>query len=100
MVCSRNSLMNGRELHDRSHNPSVGGKIENQPKRRSQVRGRWGGRLFALGGVLLLAGGLSLGAWGNYAQQQQVMATAKQTADSVPSLQVATVKPSPGTVSV
>jgi hypothetical protein len=34
-----------------------------------QKRGRWGGRLFVLSGILLLAGGLSMGARGNYAQQ-------------------------------
>ena len=66
----------------------------------ARVRRRWGGRLFALGGFLLLAGGLSLGAWGNYSQQQEVMATAKQERDFVPSLRVATVEASPGTVSV
>jgi RND family efflux transporter MFP subunit len=49
---------------------------------------------------LLLAGGLSMGARGNYSQQQEVMAAAKQERDFVPSLRVATVEASPGTVSV
>ena len=49
---------------------------------------------------VLLAGGLTLGAWGNYSQQQEVMATAKQQRDFVPSLRVATVEASPATVSV
>ena len=53
-----------------------------------------------LGGLLLLAGGLSLGARGNYSQQQDLMATARQERDFVPSLRVATVEPSPATVSV
>jgi RND family efflux transporter MFP subunit len=74
--------------------------IANPPKHRRQVRRRWGGRLFALGGFLLLAGGLSLGAWGHDRQQQQVMATAKQERDFVPSLGVATVEQSPGIISV
>jgi RND family efflux transporter MFP subunit len=65
-----------------------------------QKRGRWGGRLFALSGILLLAGGLSMGARGNYAQQQEAMAIAKQQHDFVPSLRVATVAESPSTVSV
>ena len=43
---------------------------------------------------------LAIGAWGNYSQQQEVMATAKQERDFVPSLRVATVEPSPDTVSV
>src|ERR1700746_2575362 len=68
--------------------------------REHRLRRRWGGRLFALGGVLLLVGGLSLGAWGNYSQQQEAMVTAKQARDFVPSLRVATVEASPGNVSV
>jgi RND family efflux transporter MFP subunit len=70
------------------------------PKRRRRARRRWGGRLFALGGFLLLAGGLSLGAWGREGRQQQVMATAQQERDFVPSLRVAQVEPSPGTMLV
>jgi RND family efflux transporter MFP subunit len=74
------------------------GHIGKRLKRRK--RRRWGGRLFALGGFLVLAGGLSLGAWANYSQQQEVMATARQQRDFVPSLRVATVEASPDTVSV
>ena len=68
--------------------------------RGSRLRRRWGGRLFALGGFSLLAGGLSLGALGNYSQQQEVLATAMQERDHVPSLRVATVEASPGIMSV
>jgi RND family efflux transporter MFP subunit len=63
-------------------------------------RYRWGGRLFALAGFLFLAGGLSLGAWGNYSQQQEATAAAKQQRDFVPSLRVATIAASPGAVSI
>jgi RND family efflux transporter MFP subunit len=63
-------------------------------------RHRWGGRLFALAGFLFLAGGLSLGAWGNYSQQQEATAAAKQQRDFVPSLRVATIAASPGAVSI
>ena len=79
---------------------SFGRDIANPPKHRRQVRRRWGGRLFALGGLLLLGGGLSLGAWAHDWRQQQVMATAQQEHDFVPSLRVATVEPSPGIMSV
>ena len=72
--------------------------IEKRLKR--QKRRRWGGRLFALGGIVLLAGGLSIGARGNYSQRQEVTATAEQERESVPSLRVATVEASPGTDSV
>jgi RND family efflux transporter MFP subunit len=69
-------------------------------RRKNRLRRRWGGRLFALGGFLSLAGGLSLGAWGNYSQQQDVMATARHGHDFVPNLRVAIVEPSSGTMSV
>jgi RND family efflux transporter MFP subunit len=72
--------------------------IEKRLKR--QKRRRWGGRLFALAGFLLLAGGLSIGAWGNYSQQQEATAIAKQQRGFVPTMRVATVEASPSTVSV
>jgi RND family efflux transporter MFP subunit len=75
-------------------------EIEEQPRHRTHVRRRWGGRLFALGGFLLLAGGLTLGGWGNYSLKQEVMATTKQQHDFVPSLHVATVEANPAIVSV
>ena len=65
-----------------------------------QQRRRSGGRLFAFAGFLLLTGGLLLGMRGNYSQQQEVMAAAKQERDFVPSVRVATVEASPTTVSV
>jgi RND family efflux transporter MFP subunit len=73
--------------------------IEKRLKRRRRPR-RWGGRVFALGGLLALAAGLTMGARGNYAQRQEVTATAKQERDFVPSLRVATVELGPATVSV
>jgi RND family efflux transporter MFP subunit len=83
---------------DRQDRPAVERETGNAPKQRR--RRRCGGRLFAFGGFLLLAGGLSLGGWGNYSQQQQVMTTAEQERDFVPSLRVATVAASPDTMSV
>jgi len=71
-----------------------------QPERRTHVRRRRGGRLFALGGFVLLVAGLSLGGWGNYSLKQEVMATARQDRDFVPSLRIATVEANPATVSV
>jgi RND family efflux transporter MFP subunit len=68
--------------------------------RQQRRRRRWGGRLFALGGFLLLVGGVALGAAGQYSQQQQVMTTAEQERDFVPSVRVATIGASPGSVSV
>ena len=85
---------------DRQGNPAVDREIKSPAKHRPPVRRRWGGRLFALGGFLLLAAGLSLGVWGQYSQQEQVTATAEQARDFVPSVRVATVEASPGTLSV
>jgi RND family efflux transporter MFP subunit len=100
--------MNDLDVHDRDDaitrdrqgNSALDGEIESPTKHHPRARPRWGGRLFALGGFLLLAGGLSLGVWGHYSQQQQVMATAGQARDFVPSVRVATVEASPAAVSV
>ena len=85
---------------DRRDSPAVDREIESPAKHPPRVRRRLGGRLFALVGVLLLAGGLSLGVWGKISQQQQVAATAEQARDLVPSVDDATVQASPATVSV
>jgi RND family efflux transporter MFP subunit len=82
---------------DRQDNPAVDREIKSPTKHRPPVRRRWGGRLFALGGFLLLAAGLSLGVWGKISQQQEVMAAAERARDCV---RVATIEASPGTVSV
>ena len=47
-----------------------------------------------------LAGGLTLGTWGDYSRNEEVMATAEQERDFVPSVRVATVEPSPGFMTV
>ena len=85
---------------DRQDNPAVDREIKSPAKHRPPVRRRGGGRLFALGGFLLLVVGLSLGVWGKISQQQQVMASAERARDFVPSVRVATTEASPGTVSV
>jgi Cytochrome C and Quinol oxidase polypeptide I len=84
-----NAIARGRQ-----HNPAVDRDTGNPPKHRPGVLlPRWGGRMFALGAFLLLAAGLSLGAWRHYSQHQEVMATAAQDRDFVPRVRVATVEP-------
>src|ERR1700676_3200986 len=108
MACSRISPMNDlfcpnrNDAIDRKRldSPTFHREIEKQPRYRTHVRRRRGGRLFAVGGFVLLAGGLTLGGWGNYALKQEVMATAKQQHDFVPSLHVAAVEANPAIVSV
>ena len=82
--------------HDRAHEAAP----RHGSQAGSQARRRRGGRLVALAGCLLLAGSLSLGAWGHYARQQEVLATARQARDFVPTMRVAVVAPSPRTRSV
>jgi RND family efflux transporter MFP subunit len=85
-------------MHDvatsyRRAEPPVEPRTERPPK-RSDVRRRWGGRLLALGAFLLLGGGLAFGAARYYAQHRQVTASAEQRRNFVPSVRVATVRPS------
>ncbi len=83
---------------DRQNAPPADRNIDN--RQTARPRRRWGGRVFALGGFALLVSGLSLGAFGQYSQQQQVMATTVQERDFVPSVRIAAIEPSPDTVSV
>ena len=69
-------------------------------KLRRGVRRRWGMRLFGAGTFLLLAGGVTLGGLRHYSQAQEVIATAEQERDFVPSVRVATVKASSAVMSV
>jgi RND family efflux transporter MFP subunit len=91
---------NDTTTHDPGDDRPVDRRTQSPPKPRPAVQRRWGGRLFALGGFLLLATGVSLGAWRHYSQHQEVMATAERERDFVPSVRVATVEANPGIVSV
>jgi RND family efflux transporter MFP subunit len=91
---------NDTTTRDPGDERSVDRRTESPPKPRPAVQRRLGGRLFALGGFLLLATGVSLGAWRHYSQHQEVMATAERERDFVPSVRVATVEANPGIVSV
>jgi RND family efflux transporter MFP subunit len=93
---NRNDVIDPKRLDG----PTLRRGIERQPAQRKPVRRRRGGRLFAIGGFVSLAIGLSLGGWKGYSLKQEIMATAKQERDFVPSLRVATVEANTGTVSV
>jgi RND family efflux transporter MFP subunit len=75
-------------------------KKEKAPQGRANTKGRWGGVLFGFGASLLLAGGLGFGAAHSYSQQRQVVATAEQIRDFVPSVRVTTVRASPSNIIV
>jgi RND family efflux transporter MFP subunit len=83
-----------RELHDRAREPTVDHGREQAPKVWLKKSHRWGGRLLGLGVFLLLVGALGIGGWRYYAQHLEVMATAEQRRDFVPSVRVATVQAS------
>jgi RND family efflux transporter MFP subunit len=84
----------------RLDDPMFRREIEKRPVHRTRVRNRRGRRMFTLGASALLAAGLSLGGWRSYSLKQEVMATARQERDFVPSLNVATVAANPATGSV
>jgi RND family efflux transporter MFP subunit len=93
---------NGNDAIDRKQldSPTLHREIEKQPRHRTHLRRRRGGRLLALGGFVLLAGGLTLGGWEDYTLKREVIAIAKREREFVPSLRVATVEANPATVSV
>src|SRR6476469_11137836 len=62
-------------------------------ERKSKPCGR-GGRWLGLAALLALGAGLAFGAWRYETQHQETLATSAQRADFVPSLRVATIKPS------
>ncbi len=83
-----------REFRCPVHEPSVH-RVSAQPAMaRPRVRRRWAGRLFGVGVLLALAGALGIGGWRYYSQHRQVLATAQQAEDFVPSLRVAIVRAS------
>ena len=92
--------MHDIDIPDREQQAAVDYQAAKTPLDHPDARARWGGRVFGLGAFLLLAGGLAFGASRSYSQQRQVMATAEQIRDFVPSVRVAAVQASDATVRV
>ena len=67
------------------------------PARRPSRAGR---RWLGLGALLILSGAVGYGAWSHYRLHTEVLATAEQTRDFVPSVLTAPVRASPATASV
>jgi RND family efflux transporter MFP subunit len=88
------------DIPDREQESAADYQAAKAPVDHLDARRRWGGTLFGLGAFLLLAAGLAFGASRSYSQQRQVMATAEQIRDFVPSVRVATVQASDATVLV
>jgi multidrug efflux pump subunit AcrA (membrane-fusion protein) len=76
--------------------------IDHQPLEGStrNPHPRLGRRLLGLGALLVLLGGLAIVVWRHYTLHLEVMAAAKEHRDFVPSVRVAVVRASSGTISV
>jgi RND family efflux transporter MFP subunit len=92
--------MHDIDIPDREHKSTADYKTANVPMNRPDTRRQWGGRVFGLGAFLLLGAGLAFGTSRSYSQQRQVMATAEQIREFVPSVRVAPVQASDATVRV
>jgi RND family efflux transporter MFP subunit len=92
--------MHDVDTHNGPHGPALDRKTGKLPQDRPDAGPRWGGALFALGTFLLLAGALAFGESRSYSEQREVMATARQARDFVPSVRVATVQASSGNIVV
>ena len=88
------------ESPDHRREPAAERGLGAARKDSPNTRSRWGGRLLALGAFLVLAGGVAFGASRYYSQQRQVIATAQQQRDFVPSVRVAAVQPSADSIKV
>jgi RND family efflux transporter MFP subunit len=87
-------------LHD-ADEPQVD-RAPDTPPNRTGKPGRFGGGRLLFGAVvlLLLLGGLGIGAWRHYQAQLMVAATATQNRDFVPTVRVAAVRASDGITTV
>ena len=92
--------MHDVDISDRAHESPLDREAAKASKDRPDTRRRRGAVVFGLGAFLLLAVGLALGASRSYSKQREVMATAEQIRDFVPSVRVATVRASDATVLV
>ena len=73
-------------------------EVEHRPPSRGA--GRAGRRLLGLGALLILSGAVGYGGWRHYQVHTEVLATAEQARDFVPSVLTAPVRASTPTVSV
>lgn len=86
--------MNEVVMLERQRKPAVEPLPEAPAEKEQHPGRRGGGRWLGFGVLLALIAGLAFGGWRYEAQQLETAATAKQLADFVPRLSVATVKAS------
>src|SRR5262245_59634406 len=87
--------MNFNERFDPEHVPETDRETEREAP-PTPTRTHRGGRIAAVGLVLVASAALASGAWSHYAQQQQTDAIAKEERDFVPQVRVVAVQPSDG----
>ena len=92
-------MMNDVETTNRRREP-IDRAGRQPPRNLPRAPSRWGGRLFGLGVLGVLLAGLASGAWQYHKQHRQVIDTAGQRRDFVPSVRVATVRASDGNMVV
>ena len=86
--------------------PGAGVQPREQPREPEpdgiQTKARWlsGGRLLAAGVLLLLCAALGIGVWQHYRLHAQVMETAEQRRNFIPSVRTAPVRASDSTLAV
>src|ERR1700739_3386289 len=71
--------------------PAPEREVPQSPPGGPSQRGGRGGRLLGLGVLLLFIAALGLGVWRHYQQHRQVMDTAEQQANFIPSVRVEAV---------
>ena len=92
--------MNSIVSLDRQRKPAIDPAPEVPLEDHPQTpRGHFG-RLFGIAALLALLAGLAFGAWRYEAQDRETIATTERHTDFVPSLRVATIKPSDSTMLV
>ena len=92
-------MMNDVETTNRRREP-IDRAGRQPPRNLPRAPSRWGGRPFGLGVLGVLLAGLASGAWQYHKQHRQVIDTAGQRRDFVPSVRVATVRASDGNMVV
>ncbi len=88
------------EAREDRHGSWPGGAAAAPAARPEQAKGLGGASILGLAVVILLCGALAIGFWQHYRLHAQVMSTAEQLRDFVPSVRAAPVRASASTMSV
>ena len=86
--------------HEEPRDRAPGGPVPGPARLTTKTNGLGGGRILALGALVLLCGALGIGFWEHYELHAQVMSEVEQRRDFVPSVRTAPVRASPSTMAV